>query len=668
MHDNTNEVLEQLRANASSLDDFLAQRNLNTPVRSPRSDDTAANGTSSAASDLASGIAAVAFLVDKGELDLGDYPTWIELAIALKNSFGEDGFASWLTFSEAAVGFESEEACRRAWEGIAGRSDDETKRTIATYFKLAYDHGWTRPKGQSGNRNDLAEELGAPGKGDDFTAYTVSLVEAAGDEFWLNAEGVPHVTFVETSLAGTEVRRHLPVLGSGYQEVLNTRFFEAAGGRRTLKPDQASGAAAILAMKAKRSGAMHHTFLRAGEQDGSIFVDLGDALGRAVAITAAGWEVITDPPVRFVRGNRGALPEPSKGGSLSDFEGHFNLEPDDLKRAVGFMIGTYNIAGSYAIMITDGEQGSCKSTMNDKILGLTDPPHQAKSARMSFTTKEQDLHIMAQGAHVLYFDNVSTLSADAADVLCRVATGGASGSRELYTNDRFTQFVVVRPVILTCIGVPSTRADLLDRSVRIIAQPVVRRRTERAIQDEFARDQPKLLGFLFSCVAAALASREKIEAALEDGTLELPRMADFAAFVEGAHEMLDLDLGGFSRLLTEGQTAMQIESARGDTLGEALIANFSRPKAPAINASASDILTLLKACLPDAKGWPAPNVFSRRLKRIAVGLRLLGIEFAMDEATGRDNVAKYRIWTTEAFQPQISQANTSDTDAGEGYF
>ncbi len=666
MSDTIDPVLIDLVTNATSLSEFLTNRKLNKLKPSARADRAADTGALPAAPDLAIGIAAVSFLIDNGELDLGEYPAWIDLAFALKNSFGEDGFEPWLAFSEAADGFESEEACRHAWDQITQRSDAESKRTIATYFMLAQQHGWARPKG-GGKSGNADGKLGAPSKGEDLTAYTVSLVEAAGDELWFDGEGKPHATYVETLADGTEVQRHLPITGSEYQAVLNARFFHAAEQRRTLKPDQAAGAAAILAMKAKQSGVTYPTFLRAGEQQETVFVDLGDATGRAVAISASGWALVNDPPVRFVRGTRSALPVPEPGGSLADFEKHFNLDPDDLKRAVGFMVGTFNTAGSYSILITDGEQGSCKSTMNDKVLGLTDPPHQPKSARMSFNPKEQDLHILAQGAHVLSFDNVSTLTADAADALCRVATGGASGSRQLYTNDGFTQFVVQRPVILTCIGVPSTRADLLDRSVRVQAQPVAVRRTEKAVQAAFDRDRPKLLGFLFDCVAAALAKRPKIEEAIENGSLELPRMADFASFVEGAHEMLGLEMGGFSRLLTEGQAAMQIESARGDVVGEALIAYFSRVKTSSIDSSATELLARLKACLPDRKGWPAANGFNRRLQRIAVGLRKLGIEFDVTEASGHDNVAKYRIWTTAAFQPQIDDT-AGDMDAGGGHF
>lgn len=482
------DLLLQLRSGAKSLEEFLAARGMNQAA----TDLTAAGPISPAernadVADIAFGVAAISFLLEQKAIDLGDQPAWVELAIAFKNSFGEAGFEAWLALSKAAEGFESETACRKVFDGIQERSDGERRLTIATYIAQAKNAGWKPPKRSTKGGG------GPPGKGEDLAAYTVGLAAEAGDELWLDQEARPHVTYEAELTDGKIVNRHLMVLGSGYREVLQERFFDASEGLKTLKDEQATSAASILAMRAKKLGVRHHARLRVSEHDEKLYVDLGTDNGRAVEIDLAGWRIVDDPPVRFIRGNRGALAEPQHGGVLTDFEPHFNLATDDLRRAVGFIIGTFNLAGSYAILITDGEQGSCKSTLNDKILGLTDPPHQAKSARMSFNSKEQDLHILAQSAHVLSFDNVSTLDADAADMLCRVATGGASSSRELYSNDRLTSFVVSRPVTLTCIGIPSVRADFLDRSVRITAQPVTRRLTEQAVQAAFERKRgPKV--------------------------------------------------------------------------------------------------------------------------------------------------------------------------------
>ncbi len=668
MLDGSDSLLGLLR-DAVPLDVYIASRGDERPARSSStSSSNSAAGHTTLPANVADGVAVVNFLLEKGVLDLSGYPAWNALGIAFKNTYGEDGFPPWLVFSEAADGFDSEEACRKAWDLIKLRPEGE-RLTIATYIAKATELGW-RPtksasKGVGKSASDPDGGDGGPGKGEDHAAYTVRLVESAGDELWLDQEGKPHVTYEASGPDGATVKRHLPVLSGGYRDVLKDRFFDAAGGKKTLKKEQADDAAAILAARAKRSGAQNDARLRVGELNGCIYADLGGPDGKAVEVSATGWKVIDEPPVRFVRGTRGTLPEPQPGGTLADFKAHFNVSTEDLWRLVGFMIGVFNVTGSYAILMTDGEQGSGKSSLNDKVLGLTDPPWQVKNGRMSFNNKEEDLHIGALGAHVLYFDNVSSFNADAADMLCRIATGGASGKRELYTNDQFAQFTIIRPVVLTCIGVPSSRADLLDRSITITAEPFAVRRTERAVQAAFNADRPKLFGFLLTCVAAALKNRDSVEAAVEAGELELPRMADFAAFVEGAAEPLGLARGEFSSLLRDGQNAMQIESVTGHPVGEALIRHFSRPNAGQLNGSASDLLKRLKDVHRGEQRWPASNVFGKALQRLSVGLRRLGIEWASTAAQGHDNVAKYVIRATDRFQPQSLEPRFDERDPGD---
>jgi hypothetical protein len=576
----------------------------------------------------------------------------------------------WLAFSEKADGFESEEACRKAWDAIKPRKDGE-QLTIATYVAQAKDLGWKPPRSgkkpvaDSGSgEEDSAKERG-PGKTEP-AAYAIELAEEAGDQFWFDQEGKPHVTYTSKLPDGGEVKRHAPIDSGTYKAVLGHRFYEAAA-TKVLKKDQADSAAALLEFRARESGAHHIAALRVGEHESRIYVDLGTAGGEAVEIDGDSWRVVTDVPINFVRGSRGELPIPQPGGTLADFERHFNLSPDDLVRLLGFMVGTFNVGASYAILMTDGEQGSGKSTLNDKTVSLVDPPRQTKSARMSFNPKEQDLHIGALGVHVPYFDNVSTFTADAADALCRMSTGGGSGSRKLYTDDQYSQIIVIRPIILTCIGAPSTRPDLLDRSVRITAQPLGGHRTERAVMGAFYADRPKMLGFLFDCVSAALRNRQAVEDAVERGDFRLPRMADFGEFVEGAGEMLGLPMGGFSALLKEGQSAMQVEAVNGHPVGAGLVNYFSNANATPMHAPARDILATLKGVSRAEHRGPAANVFGKALKRLSVGLRHLGIEWEATEPEGHANVAKYRIWATPAFQPQESTA-AEELDAGGGHF
>lgn len=648
------DLRHQLRHDAGTLEDFLTARALAKPSAGAN-DQSSSPKLQQGNANVETGVAAVTFLLEREALDLGEYPEWVEVGIAFKNSFGEAGYPAWLALSEAANNFESDEDCRKEWDGFKERAYGETKLTIGTYFFRAKELGWKPPRRKSAGGD--ADTDGGPTKGEDYSAYTVRLADSAGDELWLDQEDRPHVTYVADLPDGGTVKRHLPIEGSGYRAVLESRFYEAAGDK-VLKKDQADAAAGLLTMRARQAGVHHVSALRVGEHGGAIYIDLGTPDGAAVEVDATDWRVVAEPPVRFVRGSRGTLPMPQRGGTLATFKKHFNLSTDDLLRAVGFMIGAFSPTGPYPILMVNGDPGSAKSSLGDKVLSITDPPHQFKSGRTSFNTKEQDLHIAAQGVHVMCFDNVSHFSSASADILCRIATGGASGSRKLYTNDQYQQFEVIRPIVLSSIGLPSSRSDLLDRSMVITAEPLSRRRTERVVQAEFFSDRPKLFGVLLSCVSASLRNQAAVDAAVDEGGLTLPRMADFATFVEGAGEVLGLPIGGFSALLSEGQSATQMEAVMGLPVGAALIEYFSRSSAEPLIGSASNVLETLKDVHGKDHAWPHSNRLNSTMQRLSLGLNSLGIKWTVAAASGHDNVAKFNIWATADFQAQ---------DPGPGY-
>lgn len=462
------------------------------------------------------------FLAGKGLLDIAVYGEWLEVAFALKHSHGEAGFELWDRLASQAPNYDSE-ACRKKWDSIAELTDKTQQLTLATFYRRARTAGWAPIGAPEDDRLHFA-------KGVDPAAAVIQLAEEAGDEFWLDQHDKPHVSYT-VGVGGEAVMRHVPVDSATYKGVLQKRYYEAKL-NKVLPKEQANAAVSLLSYRAEE-GQRHISSLRAAEVEGCIYVDLGRADGKAVAVTAEGWELVSNPPVRFVRGSRGELPEPLDGGNLSDFARHLNLPAADVVRAVAFMIGTFNDTGSYPILFVEGEQGTGKSVLADMIVGCTDAPLTPKGARLSFNADEGDFHLNARRARVLFFDNISNFSQDAADGLCRMATGAGSQRRKLYTDDEESRVVVIRPVVVTCIGLPSSRADLLSRALRVNAQPVTHRRSEATIWNAFDADRPKLLGFLFTCVSAALRNRDRIAQAVMDRRIGLPRMGDFAQFVEG---------------------------------------------------------------------------------------------------------------------------------------
>jgi hypothetical protein len=65
---------------------------------------------------------------------------------------------------------------------------------------------------------------------------------------------------------------------------------------------------------------------------------------------------------------------------------------------------------------------------------------------------------------LLAFDNLSHLTPDLEDCLCRVAYGVASAGRKIHTNTEESVIKVSRPVSLNGISAAITAQDLVDRT------------------------------------------------------------------------------------------------------------------------------------------------------------------------------------------------------------
>src|SRR5207302_4337905 len=159
--------------------------------------------------------------------------------------------------------------------------------------------------------------------------------------------------------------------------------------------------------RAKHHGPEHKVFLRIGERDGAVFIDLGDAQWRAIEVTAQGWRVIDRPPVKFVRSPAmRPLPVPESGGMIEqELRDLVNVRDEaDFVLIVAWVIGCFNPQGPYPILIVNGEQGAAKSTLCRLLRLLTDP--NTAPIRLPPNTVA-DLSVAAETSHVLAYDDLS---------------------------------------------------------------------------------------------------------------------------------------------------------------------------------------------------------------------------------------------------------------------
>src|SRR4029079_8870049 len=86
---------------------------------------------------------------------------------------------------------------------------------------------------------------------------------------------------------------------------------------------------------------------------------------------------------------------------------------------------------------------------------------------------DRDLIAAAWSNRVLSFDNLSSVRAELADSLCRLATGSEIGGRALYSDHDTASFAACRPIVLNGIPDLAARGDLADRAIvlRLAALP-----------------------------------------------------------------------------------------------------------------------------------------------------------------------------------------------------
>ncbi|MCH8913621.1 MAG: hypothetical protein IIA33_08660, partial [Planctomycetes bacterium] len=128
---------------------------------------------------------------------------------------------------------------------------------------------------------------------------------------------------------------------------------------------------------------------------------------------------------------------------------------------------------------------------------------------------------------MLAYDNISKLSNNLSDAMCRLATGGGHSTRRLYTDSAEVFFNGQRPLVMNSIIDFTHRGDLRDRCILIELPPLLStsRKDEKTFWDEFEKYRPRILGALLAAVSEGLRN---VDSTRLD---KLPRMADFAKWV-----------------------------------------------------------------------------------------------------------------------------------------
>lgn len=485
----------------------------------------------------------------------------------------------------------------------------------------------TAPRRRRGRpRKPRAEGEASEGEGEEKRAPrrratagdTIGEV-TAGADFWHAPDG--------TGYATVEVEGHRenwPVESRGFERWLAARTFDLTG---AAPGTQALRDVVRLCDVMSQKGPRLPVFRRVARVEGRIFVDLCDAAWRAVEVTPQGWEVVDAPAVKFVR-SPGMLPllEPEASDvGLRELRALVNADSeDDYVLTVAWLIGALSGVSAFPIMVLSGEAGSGKSRLATRLRAIVDD----HVAPMRSPPKDlRDMFAGASNEFVIVLDNISALTHELSDELCRIASGSASSARALHTNTEQVFLTGARPIILNGIGGHfGAQADLMSRAlaVRLAPIPETARRTDAEMDRAFAQARPRILGALLDAVATAL---RRIDAV----TLEkLPRMADFALWMTAAEAGLDWEPGTFVAAMEAGRAETMAAAFDADVVAKAVDA-FIREEHPTSGweGTPSELLEAINRRTTEevrrSRSWPA-NVtgLGTRIDRIADLLRWRG--------------------------------------------
>jgi phage/plasmid primase-like uncharacterized protein len=457
----------------------------------------------------------------------------------------------------------------------------------------------------------------------------IDIVDAEAQLFH-TAEYVPY--------ADIEVDGHLEVWAVeslGFKRWLKRRHYEETGSA----PNAESLRTAIGVIEAK---AIHPTeskrckvFMRVGKMKGKLYIDLCNNKWQAVEVDAKGWRVIDEPPVRFVRRQHmRPLPTPVKGGEVETLRKYVNVKSEEsFVLIVSYLLDALRHGINHVVLLLMGEQGTAKSTLILVLRGLYDPVGDEidKKALRAPPKDNRDLFIAANNSYGVSLDNLSAIPEWLSDSLCRLSTGGAYSTRQLWTDDEEKVFGGTRAVILGSIDNVVIRGDLVDRTLSVKLDIISEedREDEDTFWIEFKKDAPGILGALLDVMSHGLREMPKLK------PTKLPRMADSAKWIMACERAL-WDEGTFMRAYANNRAAGSANVIESDPValelrkwirGHGTWKSAATPLLKALNQFVGE--EVIKR-----KDWPkAANTLSHRLTRLAPELRRMGIDITSEPHT-----------------------------------
>src|SRR5262245_23295768 len=120
-----------------------------------------------------------------------------------------------------------------------------------------------------------------------------------------------------------------PLRSKGFKQWMARKFYEDC--EKSPGSQAIQDALGVLEGKARYDGEERDIFVRVGEKDGKIYIDLGDDDWSAVEIDSEDWRITPIPPIEFKR-SKGMrpLPKPERGGDIAALRKFLNAASESV--------------------------------------------------------------------------------------------------------------------------------------------------------------------------------------------------------------------------------------------------------------------------------------------------------------------------------------------------
>jgi hypothetical protein len=411
-----------------------------------------------------------------------------------------------------------------------------------------------------------------------------------------------------------------------------------------------------------------------------IYYDLTNQKWDIIKITSEGWDIVKNneiPIFKRYENNCSSQIYPSKDFDrecFSKFLKLFNLDSkNDILLLSVYIISLFIPEIPKVILVISGTGGGAKTTTFRIIKNIVDP---GIADTLSFPKQFNDLVQTLAHHYVNFFDNVSSISEDISDLLCRAVTGAGFNKRALYQDDTDFIYKFKRCIGINGINLATTRADFLDRSLVIKLKRIEEkdRRKEDDIDREMEELRPSVLGYIFDILVKALKYRKDHQS--EKILKGYPRMADYAEWCEIISRCIGYKNDEFIDAYHENINNQNDEVIESSPIAEALLL-FIREKEEKrevywegtptrLLKELTDIIDQIKPELKRSNLWPkACNKLTSRINEILPNLKEKDLEIIRGEKNIQgDRVIKIRKLQKE----KIDSIEIKDNDENEKLF